>query len=67
MDFYITLFSFTLFIVVFLWIGALATKASSNTESDYLLGNRSFGKYFIGQSFGTTANGKYRTTNKQVF
>jgi sodium/proline symporter len=59
MDFYITIFSFAIFIVVFLWIGALATKASSNTESDYLLGNRSFGKYFIGLSFGTTANGSW--------
>jgi Na+/proline symporter len=39
-----------------LWVGALAAKASSHTDIDYLLGNRSFGKYFIGLSAGATRN-----------
>ena len=56
MDFYITIFSFAIFLFIFLWVGTLAAKTSGNTESDYLLGNRSFGKYFIGLSFGATAN-----------
>jgi len=59
MDFYFTIFSFAIFLVIFLWVGVLATKTSSNTESDYLLGNRSFGKNFIGLSFGATANGSW--------
>ncbi|HDN27227.1 MAG TPA: sodium/proline symporter [Thioploca sp.] len=56
MDFYITLFSFSIFIVVFLWVGALAAKTANNTDADYLLGNRSFGKYVIGLSAGATGN-----------
>ncbi|MBP0016732.1 MAG: sodium/proline symporter [Cyanobacteria bacterium SBLK] len=52
----ITLFSFAIFLVIFLGVGALAAKVSDNTESDYLLGNRSFGKYFIGLSAGATTN-----------
>ncbi|NEP34646.1 MULTISPECIES: hypothetical protein [Moorena] len=52
----ITIFSFGLFIVIFLWIGALAAKSSDNTESDYLLGSRSFGKVFVGLSAGATGN-----------
>jgi sodium/proline symporter len=56
MDFYLTLFSFGFFLVIFLWVGALAAKTSNNTDADYLLGNRSFGKYFIGLSAGATGN-----------
>ncbi|NET83189.1 MAG: hypothetical protein F6J94_15025 [Moorea sp. SIO1F2] len=52
----ITIFSFGLFLVIFLWIGALAAKSSDNTESDYLLGSRSFGKVFVGLSAGATGN-----------
>ncbi|MBO1348048.1 MAG: hypothetical protein EBE86_011915 [Hormoscilla sp. GUM202] len=52
----ITIGTFTVFVVIFLWIGALAAKTSKNTETDYLLGNRSFGKFFIGLSVGATAN-----------
>ncbi|NER46485.1 MAG: sodium/proline symporter [Symploca sp. SIO1A3] len=52
----ITIVTFTVFVIVFLWIGALAAKRSSNTETDYLLGNRSFGKFFIGLSAGATGN-----------
>ncbi|NEO16714.1 MULTISPECIES: hypothetical protein [unclassified Moorena] len=56
MDSGITIFSFALFLVIFLWIGALAAKSSDNTESDYLLGSRSFGKVFVGLSAGATGN-----------
>lgn len=52
----ITLITFSLFVAIFLWIGALAAKVSNNTESDYLLGNRSFGKFFVGLSAGATGN-----------
>ncbi len=52
----ITLITFIVFVVIFLWIGALAAKASNNTEADYLVGNRSFGKVFVGLSAGATGN-----------
>ncbi|WP_254565883.1 sodium/proline symporter [Oscillatoria sp. HE19RPO] len=52
----ITIVSFAVFLVIFLWIGALAAKASDHTETDYLLGNRSFGKFFIALSAGATGN-----------
>lgn len=39
-----------------MWIGALAARFSTHTDADYLLGNRSFGKYVIGLSAGATAN-----------
>ena len=52
----ITIITFTVFVVIFLWIGALAAKFSKNTEADYLLGDRSFGKLFIGLSAGATGN-----------
>ena len=52
----ITILTFSVFLVIFLWIGALAARLSRHTEADYLLGNRSFGKYFIGLSAGATAN-----------
>lgn len=52
----ITIVTFTIFVAIFLWIGALAAKASDNTETDYLLGNRSFDKVFIGLSAGATGN-----------
>jgi len=52
----ITITTFAVFVAIFLWIGALASKASNNTEADYLLGNRSFGKVFIGLSAGATGN-----------
>jgi len=52
----ITIFTFSIFLVIFLWIGAFASKFSTHTDADYLLGNRSFGKYFIGLSAGATAN-----------
>ncbi|MEO1561130.1 MAG: sodium/proline symporter [Cyanobacteria bacterium J06632_19] len=41
---------------MFLGIGAFAAKFSTNSDSDYLLGNRSFGKLFIGLSAGATSN-----------
>ena len=52
----ITIITFAVFLAIFLWIGALATKTSNNTETDYLLGSRSFGKVFIGLSAGATGN-----------
>ena len=47
---------FSLFVILFLGVGTLATRVSTNSESDYLLGNRSFGKIFIGLSAGATSN-----------
>ena len=52
----VTTITFTVFVVIFLWIGALAAKVSKNTETDYLLGDRTFGKIFIGLSAGATGN-----------
>lgn len=52
----ITIVTFTVFVAIFLWVGALAAKASKNTETDYLLGSRSFGKFFVGLSAGATGN-----------
>ena len=52
----ITIITFAIFLVLFLWIGALAAKVSNQTETDYLLGNRSFGKFFVGLSAGATVN-----------
>ena len=57
MKFSIIIVCFSLFLILFLGIGAFAAKFSTdNSESDYLLGNRSFGKLFIGLSAGATAN-----------
>ena len=52
----ITIVSFAIFLAIFLWIGAIASKSSDHTEEDYLLGNRSFGKVFVGLSAGATGN-----------
>ena len=56
MDSVITIVTFALFAASFLWIGALASKKSDNTEADYLLGNRSFGKVVVGLSAAATGN-----------
>ncbi|NET00683.1 MAG: hypothetical protein F6K61_08920 [Sphaerospermopsis sp. SIO1G1] len=56
MNFSLTIICFSLFLILFLGIGAIAAKVSTNTEADYLLGNRSFGKVFIGLSAGATGN-----------
>ena len=52
----ITVVSFGFFLIIFLWVGALAAKSTQDTDSDYLLANRSFGKYLIGLSAGATTN-----------
>ena len=52
----IILLSFSVFVVVFLGVGAFAAKRSAPTEVDYLLGNRSFGAWFVGLSAGATGN-----------
>lgn len=52
----ITVISFGFFLIIFLWVGALAAKFTQDTDSDYLLANRSFGKYLIGLSAGATTN-----------
>ena len=62
MDSLITIISFGFFLIIFLWVGAFAAKFSQNTDSDYLLANRSFGKYFIALSAGATANSGYVMT-----
>ncbi len=56
MEISITIICFSIFLIIFLGIGAFAAKFSTNTDSDYLLGNRSFGKLFIGLSAGATSN-----------
>jgi len=56
MDFYITCFTFGLFLVIFLWVGALAAQVSTDRDADYLLGDRSFGRVFIALSAGATGN-----------
>jgi len=50
------LVSFISFLVLFLFIGAVAANRGKNTEDDYLLGSRSFGRWMIGLSAGATAN-----------
>jgi len=52
----IMLLSFSVFVVVFLGVGALAAKRSAHTDVDYLLGSRSFGAWFVGLSAGATGN-----------
>ena len=52
----ITIATFVLFLIIFLWVGAVAAQASTNTDEDYLLGNRSFGKFFVALSAGATGN-----------
>ncbi|MEC4806484.1 MAG: sodium/proline symporter [Jaaginema sp. PMC 1079.18] len=51
-----TLISFSLFLVVFLGVGAIAALFSQDTESDYLLGDRAFGRIAVGLSAGATSN-----------
>ena len=48
--------SFSIFLVLFLGIGAWAASRSTGTENDYLLGGRSFGKWMVGLSAGATGN-----------
>lgn len=48
--------SFSCILGIFIFIGVLASRTSSGTEGDYLLGSRSFGKYFIGIGAGAAAN-----------
>ena len=50
------LLSFSVFVVVFLGVGAFAAKRNAPTDVDYLLGSRSFGTWFVGLSAGATAN-----------
>jgi sodium/proline symporter len=52
----IILLSFSVFVVIFLGVGALAAKRSAATDVDYLLGSRSFGTWFVGLSAGATGN-----------
>jgi sodium/proline symporter len=51
-----TLIVFTVFVSIFLWIGALAAQVSDKMENDYLLGNRTFGRVFVGLSAGASGN-----------
>ncbi|RME58521.1 MAG: hypothetical protein D6780_06590 [Candidatus Dadabacteria bacterium] len=51
--------TFAVFLIcafIFLGVGHLAAKYSREGEEDYLLANRSLGKYFLGLSAGATAN-----------
>ena len=52
----IVITSFSAFLILFVGIGVFAARSSSGSESEYLLGNRSFGKYFIGIGAGAAAN-----------
>ncbi len=48
--------SFSAFLVLFLWVGALAARHSQDTEEDYLLGSRTFGRWMVALSAGATGN-----------
>lgn len=48
--------SFGVFLCLFLFVGALAARRSRETEDDYLLGSRSFGRWMVGLSAGATGN-----------
>ena len=50
-----TLFSFGCFILLFIVIGVVASRRGTGTESDYILGSRSFGRIFIGLSAGSAS------------
>jgi sodium/proline symporter len=50
------LISFCTFLVLFLGIGAFAARYSQGSESDYLLGGRSFGRWMVALSAGATGN-----------
>jgi sodium/proline symporter len=52
----IILLSFSVFVVIFLGIGAFAAKRGTSTDVDYLLGSRSFGSWFVGLSAAATGN-----------
>ena len=52
----IILLSFSVFVVIFLGVGALAAKRSASTDVDYLLGSRSFGTWFVGLSAKSQVN-----------
>lgn len=67
MNFPLVIICFSFFLILFLGIGAVAAKFSANTDSDYLLGNRSFGKLFIGLSAGATANSGWIMTGAVGF
>lgn len=52
----LVLISFSVFLVLFLGIGAVAASRSKKTEDDYLLGSQSFGRVFVALSAGATGN-----------
>ena len=52
----IILLSFSVFVVLFLGVGAYAARRGTSTDVDYLLGSRSFGAWFVGLSAGATGN-----------
>ncbi len=51
-----TLIAFIGFVILFLSIGRFAASKAKSTESDYLLGSRSFGPWMVGLSAAATAN-----------
>lgn len=57
----VTIVSFGFFLVIFLGIGAVAAFFSQDTESDYLLGDRAFGRVAVGLSAGATSNSAWIT------
>lgn len=48
--------SFSSFLVLFLFVGAIASRFNKSTEQDYLLGSRTFGRWMIALSAGATGN-----------
>lgn len=48
-------FSLILFLLLLLAVGTVAARSSGDTEEDYWLADRSFGKYFIGFSAGASS------------
>ena len=52
----ISLITFCIFLVIFLGIGSWAARRTKDSDEDYLLGSRSFGRVAVGLSAGATGN-----------
>ena len=52
----VSIITFAIFLVIFLGIGSIAAKRTKNSDEDYLLGSRSFGRLAVGLSAGATGN-----------
>ncbi|MCI5066407.1 hypothetical protein MRY87_11845 [bacterium] len=48
--------SFVLFLILFLFVGAIASRFNTSSESDYLLGGKTYNKWMVGLSMGASGN-----------